>query len=354
MRNILLSILLASSSLALAQAEISDYRPGVTEEGAIYCLPKTAMRFVAQVEKTTYTPGEFASLANQFLHYDNVSKEKSVTYKLLSLSMTPIGIPDSSNCHTVKFNAKATSSNMVISNEGILLAINAKAQMPVLPKAFKPAAKPQKKSAQSYLSADILAAGSKLKMAELIAQEIFDIRDSKNQLNRGEADYMPKDGAQLKLMLANLDEQEETLSELFKGVTEKDTLESVFTYCPTQETSRQLLFRLSKYKGIVANDDLSGTPYYISITDMKTLPAEEPTDKKRKKVESGIYVNVPSKIRAEVTVNGEKIGNYEFPAAQFGYTELLSGELFSKKYTTNIVLDSTTGAVMSINSDLQK
>lgn len=351
MRKYLLSLLLATSSVAFAQTELSDYRPGVTEEGAIYCLPKTAMRFVARIEKTTYTPGEFASLASQFMHYDNVGKEKSVTYKLLSLSMTPIGIPDTTKFYSVKFNAKATSSNMVLGDGGILLAINAKAQAQSLPKEFEPAAKPKRKSAQSYLSADILAAGSKPKMAELIAQEIFDIRDSKNQLNRGEADFMPKDGEQLRLMLSNLDEQEETLAELFKGTTERDTTESVFVFCPTGETSRQLLFRLSKYKGMVDSDDLSGTPYYISIADLKTLPAEEPTEKKRKRVESGIYVNVPSKIKAEVKCEGKSIASYEFPAAQFGRTELLSGELFSKKYTSHVVLDPTSGAVATISSE---
>lgn len=354
MRNFLLSILLAASSLASAQTELSDYRPGLTEEGAIYCLPKTAMRFVARMEKTTYTPGKFANLASKYMHLDNVGKEKSVTYELISLSMTPVGIPDSSKCYAVKFNAKATSSNMEIADDGRLLAINAKAQAVALPKAFEPAPKPNKKSAQSYLSADILAAGSKLKMAELVAQEIFDIRDSKNQLNRGEADYMPKDGEQLKVMLANLDEQEEAMSELFKGTTERDTLESVFVFCPTKEVTHQLLFRFSKYKGMVDSDNLAGAPYYINIKDLKTLPAEEPIAAKKKKVESGVYVNVPSKIRAEVTSEGKTIASYELPAAQFGRTELLSGELFSKKYTTNVVLDPTTGAIKTINSDLQK
>lgn len=101
---------------------------------------------------------------------------------------------------------------------------------------------------------------------------------------------------------------------------------------------------------MVENDDFSGTPYYISITDLKTLPAEEPSDKKHKKVESGIYVNVPSKIKAEVTAEGMSIASYELPAAQFGRTELLSGELFNKKYSTHLVLDSSTGAVKALSS----
>lgn len=352
MRKSILSLLfLLACAQSFAQTELSNYRPGVTEEGAIYYLPKTAMRFVARIEKTTYTPGEFSGFANQYMFFNDVSSEPSVNYRLLSLSMTPVGVADTAKCYAVKFDAKATSSNMVLGDDGILLAINANAETATLPEPFVAVAKAKKKSAKSYLNSDILSAGSKPKMAELIAQEIFDIRDSKNQLNRGEADFMPKDGAQLKIMLANLDEQEEALTELFKGTTDKDTMESVIMYCPIKDIPRQLLFRLSKYNGMVDNDDLSGTPYYIYIEDLKTLPAEEPIDKKRKKVESGIYVNVPSKIRANVVSEGKTIESFEMPAAQYGRTELLSGELFSKKYATHLVLDPTCGAVKSISSE---
>lgn len=51
---------------------------------------------------------------------------------------------------------------------------------------------------------------SSAKMAELVAKEIYSIRESRNALLRGEADNMPKDGAQLKLMLDNLNQQTAT------------------------------------------------------------------------------------------------------------------------------------------------
>ena len=48
-----------------AQTQISDYQPGVTPEGAVYFLPKTAIRINLLVEKTTYTPGDFAAYAQR-------------------------------------------------------------------------------------------------------------------------------------------------------------------------------------------------------------------------------------------------------------------------------------------------
>ena len=64
------------------------------------------------------------------------------------------------------------------------------------------------------MNEDILSAGSSAKMAELCALEIYDIRDSKSLLNKGQADFMPKDGEQLRIMLANLETQENALMQL--------------------------------------------------------------------------------------------------------------------------------------------
>ena len=77
-----------------------------------------------------------------------------------------------------------------------------------IPFSGKPAAKtPEAKATESsidrrsFLTEEILMSNSSAKMAELVAKEIYSIRESKNALLRGEEDNMPKDGAQLKLML---------------------------------------------------------------------------------------------------------------------------------------------------------
>ena len=66
-------------------------------------------------------------------------------------------------------------------------------------------------------------------MAELIAQDIYEIRESRNLLVRGQADNMPKDGEQLRLMLNQLDKQDMAMTGLFSGITTKDTTEHIMT-----------------------------------------------------------------------------------------------------------------------------
>ena len=339
---------------AQAQTEISDYRPGVTPEGAVYFLPKTVLRFVVQVEKTTYTPGDFCKYAGRYLRLDNVSDEPATRYRVTSIKMDTYGEADKTKAFAVKFNAKSAASNVALADDGTLLAVNAEPRRLQAPAAFRPAPKPKRPNPRSFLSEEVLAAGSVAKMAELTAQEIYDIRDSKNYLNRGEADYMPKDGEQLRIMLANLDRQDRALTQLFTGTTVKDTAEYVLTVCPQPGMEKQVLFRLSQKLGLVDADDLSGEPYYISVTDEKNLPAAAPEaegGKKKKDKEDGIYVNIPGKISVTIYKGSAVLDSFDASAAQYGYTELLSGELFNKRYTTHLTLNPATGAIDKLDAE---
>lgn len=338
---------------AKAQTRLTPYRHGVTTEGAVYFLPKTALRFTVLVEKTTYTPGEYAKYADRYLALHDVGTEPTVSYRVANIEMTPFGVVDTTKCYAVEFNAKTSACNIQLSNDGILLSVNATTEPVARPKMFVPIKKPKPLSPRQYLNEEILSAGSQAKRAEIIAQEIYNIRESKNMLTRGEADFMPKDGQQLRIMLDQLDLQHQALTQLFTGTTTVDTTEHVFEFCPSEEVSRSVLFRLSQKLGFTDADDLSGVPYYITVEDLHATPVPEPEDekKKRKKAEDGIYVNVPGRIKVSVSCGNEVIFHTDTPAGQFGYAELLSGELFNKRYTTHVWINSATGALSKIEAE---
>ena len=134
---------------------------------------------------------------------------------------------------------------------------------------MQPATTQKKKiNPRDFLTEEILMAGSTAKMAELVAKEIYNIRESKNALVRGQADNMPKDGEQLKIMLANLEEQEAAMTEMFSGTLNKD--EKIFNIrlTPDKEMDNEVAFRFSKKLGIVANNDLAGAPVYITLKNL--------------------------------------------------------------------------------------
>ena len=326
-----------------------------TVAGTTYYLPKTALRVTMLIEKTTYTPGQFAMYANRYMRKPNVAQTSTATYRIADIRMAAVGVPDSAKQRTLVIDKKYSVNEVDRDESGILLAINTTGKRTAQPKAFVPSAQPAAINPKDFMNEDILSAGSTAKMAELTAKEIYDIRESRAQLSRGQADFMPKDGAQLKIMMENLDKQEHALLQVFEGVTTRDTVETVITCVPTEETDRQLLFRFSRKLGLVDNDDLAGTPYYISVAIDRHVTDEAPAaSEKEPKDNFGLYVNVPEKIQVTLSHQGKAVKRFETYAGQFGKTECLSGELFGKKLTSRIVLNPVSGSIEKIESDMVK
>ena len=192
-------------------------------------------------------------------------------------------------------------------------------------------------------------------MAELIAQDIYEIRESRNLLVRGQADNMPKDGEQLRLMLNQLDKQDLAMTSLFTGTTTKDTTEHIMTIIPEQTSEKKVLFRFSQKLGVLESDNLAGVPYYYIAEDLKTVPPAEIIDSKKKnKQAQGVYVNIPGKLRSTISDAKGIVNTAEFLAGQFGNVELLSGVLFNKRYTTRLRLHPLSGAVEKIDVEQSK
>ena len=357
MRKILLVFFTFHCSLltTLAQTAVSTYLPGVTPEGAIYLLPKTGIRIAVQVEKTTYAPGELCKYAERYLRIKDVSPTPSVNYRITDIRQEAYAVADTSKHYAIKFDAKTAATNVRLSDDGILLGINTDPQPQSKSLSSPHSPLSTKIDPRQYMNEETLAAGSTAKMAELIAQDIYEIRESRNLLVRGQADNMPKDGEQLRLMLNQLDKQDQAMTSLFIGITEKDTTEHTITVIPDKMSDQQVLFRFSQKLGLLESDDFAGVPYYYKVEDLKTVPPVEVIDpKKKNKQAPGVYVNVPGKLRSTISDAKGVISTAEFPAGQFGNVELLSGALFNKRYTTRLWLNPLSGAVEKIDVEQPK
>ena len=353
-RTLIIAALIASGFTAsVAQTQTEQYLPGITTEGAIYSLPKTAVRIAVRVEKKTFSPGDFAPYAERFLRLSDVGMEPSTSYRIISVSQSALGVSDSTKYYAIRFNNKTAAINVAKADDGVLLALNAEPRFQSVPDVFKPSPKPSTVNPRRYMNEEILAAGSTAKMAQLTAQEIYDIRSSRSELVKGQADFMPQDGEQMKLMLSQLDQQDRALTSLFSGTTVCDTTETVLTIIVDSAMHRKPLFRFSKHFGLVEADDLSGTPYYISIENLTKLP---PADEKnaKKKAAYGLYYNVAGRMRSTIYDANKIADEAEFPAGQFGYVELLSGDLFNKHYNTRLWLNPISGDIDKLEAEQPK
>ena len=97
------------------------------------------------------------------------------------------------------------------------------------------------------------------------SKQIYTIRKVSLNLLTGEVDHMPE-GEALKIILQGIGCKEKKLSELFIGSVEKEISKYTITLFPEEALSEEVFFRLSAKRGIISKEDLSGEPYYISIT----------------------------------------------------------------------------------------
>ena len=74
-------------------------------EGTPYYLPCTGLRFAMLVEKTVYTPGEFAVYAEKYLKKKDVSTEPSVEYRIADVKITSIAERDTSKSYLAPTDA---------------------------------------------------------------------------------------------------------------------------------------------------------------------------------------------------------------------------------------------------------
>ena len=102
-----ISKIIALAALMMpAAAGMQAQEAGMSVEGSSYYLPQTALRFALQIEKSTYTPGEFAGYASRYLKRNDVSLSPSTTYRIVGLKLTSVAQPDTAKFFTAKADAK--------------------------------------------------------------------------------------------------------------------------------------------------------------------------------------------------------------------------------------------------------
>ncbi len=345
MRNRLLLVYLATIAMLSANAQtiVQKYQPGVTSDGVVYYLPKTQINIAITATCTTNHPGDFHNYAQRFLRLNDVCHAEQTAWQIDNMQVATMGVPDTSKTYLVVLKKGTSAPLCTLTDDGILLAINAQAQRYEAPQLKEMRSSSNTRlNSRDYLNQEILSAGSELKMAELTAAEIYAIRESRNELTKGEADYMPQDGEQLKLMLAKLDEQEQALLQLFRGYTTTETKTWFFTYTPQYGVDSEVLARFSDQYGVVDKDDLSGAPITIAVNNRNTVAHGRTELLDKKLIDKVVYYNLPSQADLQITFGGNVLYKGQMPIAQFGHEEYLSDALFNKRVTCGLWLSTTT------------
>ncbi|MDE6378950.1 MAG: DUF4831 family protein [Muribaculaceae bacterium] len=344
-------LLLASTGWSQATKVLTAEKSN--EYGLVYSLPTTALEVEVTALHQVAKKGPYYLYAKKSIGAQTAVGEDYEKWQITDVKVRPYGVPDASTQYLMQLRPGALTSITVDAN-GMLLAINKEVAAPVSP---APSPKDQNvkwPSGNEYLDfvdEDFVASKSSAKQAQLLAESLMEVRESKLALTRGTADAMPADGKQMELMLASLGEQEAALTAAFTGSITTESVTRKFTFIPEGDT-KQILFRLSDFAGFVDADDLSGDPIYIQVETLNqaTLPVDSKGEPKKLPKNAVIY-NVPGSAQVSLTSPGKTLFEKEIEMSQLGMTFGLDPALFTdKKEPSFAVFDPVTGALKEIGS----
>lgn len=355
MRNfaILLLSLLVSFSLSAQTKVFKRVATKSNDFGVTYSLPKTQLIIDVEVIKITEKAGPYYQYAEKYLGAKDIVTEDAVRYELGKVSLINKGIPDEQLTYKVEFKQGTVAPYVYLTEDGLLCTINTEYEPEegtTLETIRKSGTEKQKVVNISSLSEELLMAGTTSKQAEVAAKQIYRIRESRMNILTGEADNMPPDGEAMKLVINQLDDQEQSLSNLFTGVRNIEVVHYDVSVIPNDDLNKDVLFRFSKNLGILDADDLGGQPVYLSLTATERAPELEPKEAaKKEKSMKGVVYNLPGKATVEITLNKKTLYKGEVLIAQFGTQEALAPVMLEdKKVPVKVFFYPETGSIKQI------
>ena len=355
MKNSILTIcfLLGIASPAFSQTRVEKKIAMKSNGyGVTYSLPKTSLVVTAEITQVTCKAGPYHKYAEKHLGVKDAVMSDHVYYELSKVYLQNKGIPDDENTYIVEFKPKTTAPFVYLTDDGLLCAINTDytPAESVVSVAKRSAQQAEKEPAYAVMTEELLMAGSVTRQAEVAARQIYKLRENRMDILSGEADNMPPDGEAMKIVLQQINDQEQALTALFIGEKRRKTTFHETRIVPEDDLKREVLFRFSEKLGVLDADDLGGTPIYLTLRATDRAPELDPKEAEKKaKSMKGIIYNVPGKAEATIEMGDDRLYRGEVQVVQFGTHEALAPVIFEdKKAPVKITFYPETGAIKQI------
>ena len=317
-----------------------DYLNGIT-----YSLPKTELNIVITARCTIEKPGPFYQYAERYLATKDIITINNETWAIENIDIQTSAIADPNRTFQVAIDTKGIANNITYAHDNIIAGVNVLSDW--LDKSVKSdkSDKSDKtiKFDYSVLNEETLTATSIPKMAEMIARQIYHIRENRTALLAADIDQMP-DGEALKTILSKLDKEESELIAFFVGKTTSYTVTKTYSITPDDNLKDYVIARISTSEGLISAGNVIGEPIYLNIEG--TYYNAPLTDPKQEKTPKGFYYNVPGKAKI-ILESPDLTAEATLPIAQFGYTTHLNATLTNNK-TTRITFNPELGTILKI------
>jgi len=327
-----------------------------TDYGVTYYLPKTVLIVQVNYSKTIKKAGPYAKYAEKYLGVkeQSIVFEDRIHYNLDKITVGSKGVVDKNAAYLVEFKSKTTSPFVFLTEDGLICTISADYISDPVNNLKNSnvisSAELSKSISQPIFTEEYLSAASIPKKAEVAAKQIYKLRERRNDLLTGDAENAPLDGEGIKIVLSNIEAHEKFWVELFTGTTIVESYYAEFEIEPFSDIDKEVLFRFSKYLGLVDSDDLSGSPVYINVKNLHSTEEQGIIDPKKKAKEpQSIVYNNPGKAEVEVFVGITSLYKNVLQVVQFGNKQILAPSMFDDKKTpVKIFFYPETGGIKQI------
>ena len=342
----LLSIMLCV--LCIGQTSVTPFDASKDYlNGIVYSLPKTQINITITARCTIEKPGPFYQYAERYLATKDIITINNETWTVENIDIHTSAIPDPNRTFQVAIDTRGIANNISFYHDNIIAGINIESDMPNMSDKSENSSFLIPNSSLNFdysvLNEDALVATSIPKMAEMIARQIYHIRESRTALLSADLEQLP-DGKALKQMLARLDRDEAELVAFFTGKSHSYTVTKTYTITPDDDLTDYVIARISTIEGLTEAGNVIGEPIYLNIKG--TYYNAPLADPKQEKTPKGFYYNVPGE--AVVSVDYDGTNHTEIlPIAQFGYTTPLSATLTNNK-NTRITFNPELGTILKI------
>ena len=322
------------------------------ESALVYYTPKTDLQVEFFYTVEVQERGQFADFAEAMLGATDFVKENSTVYTLKNVKVGTATSTDYSRPHKVNTDSDVPAL-LTISHKGLLTGYNVSQEAPApKPKPQDEACHKDKhhchRSQVAPYPEEVLKAATPLAQAHEVAKQIFHLRETRMYLLNGEAEQLPADGEAMRLVLKELDRQEQALTELFIGKRHMRCEQKTMLFKPSNEV--QYLF-FSEENGFTDSDNIDASTIEIRMSAQQ--PSRQAPPKKQKKGPelSQIVYNIPGVCNVEVLYKGQRMALRDVPVAQWGIDVALPKSLFIGKELPKIIFSEKTGNIVSINND---
>ncbi len=350
--SVLITILATTGAYGQKTTRVNAIK--ANDYGIVYSLPKTSFEITFLIKKTTHVRGDFYQYAQRYLGIENPITENKTVFSIQNLSVANKGIADKENSFMVEFRSNTVQPYLMLREDGVIASVNAEPQFARDAKMEHPQTTQTVPNPRRYLSQETLMAGSTAKQAELVARQIFDLRQSRQDILTGEAENMPPDGNAYKVVMDEISKQEKALTELFAGGEQTEYFEHTITVIPDSENiNRRVVARFSEKLGLVDANNLAGEPIYLSLTNKTPKTEEQLSERDLQRMENklteGLVYNIPGKANLSIEFKNQTVKNMETDVVQFGTKDVLVKKMFDNmKQPIQVIFYPELGAIKQI------